>query len=304
MASAVAPVASAARQATKPSGRTRTAPSGADPVGRAEGSAPAFAATSPASAVHQVSVEPDAEPRPPRPGRRPATRCPAGRPAGRSSRRTGRAWTPARPGGAARRAARASPAGHGSRAGAGAAAPRRPARSLRLGDDRGRVVAVAEFQVEVVDHRLRVRGAQVGRHPADVPRVGLLDGELADRAALRVVGGEQAGARRTVQHGGELPREVVRVVHAGVAAEAAVRRDHVHGVAGQEDPPVASTARRRRRRPARCAMSSMTSGMPGTPIAARSSSSARSLVIPRRRSPRARPGRPPRSRGGRCRRPG
>ena len=30
----------------------------------------------------------------------------------------------------------------------------------------------------------------------------------------------------------------MRVVHAGVAAEAAVRRDYVHGVAGQEHPPV------------------------------------------------------------------
>jgi hypothetical protein len=30
----------------------------------------------------------------------------------------------------------------------------------------------------------------------------------------------------------------VRVVHAGVAAEATVRRDHVHRVSGQEHPPV------------------------------------------------------------------
>jgi hypothetical protein len=34
------------------------------------------------------------------------------------------------------------------------------------------------------------------------------------------------------------PGRQVRVLHPGVAAEPAVRRDHVRGVAGQEDPSV------------------------------------------------------------------
>ena len=54
-----------------------------------------------------------------------------------------------------------------------------------------RAVEVAELDVEVVGRRLDVLGAEIGRRAGDVARVRLLDGELADRPALDLVGLEQ-----------------------------------------------------------------------------------------------------------------
>ena len=101
---------------------------------------------------------------PPPRGPRPATRRRAGRPAGRSSRRTGRAWTPSSPRRCSQTCGAREPGwpwqSRGCRCGGSPASV-----AGRLRDDRGRVVAVAELQVEVVDHRLRVRGAAVRHHP-------------------------------------------------------------------------------------------------------------------------------------------
>ena len=105
--------------------------------------------------------------------------------------------------------------------------------AARLEDDGGGVVAVADLEGEVVDERW-VFGPQVRGDPRGVARVGLVDDELAERPPLGVVGVEQrrpAWPRRTVR---ELPGEVVRVLKARVAAEAAVGRDDVRGVAGEE----------------------------------------------------------------------
>ncbi len=103
----------------------------------------------------------------------------------------------------------------------------------------GRVVAVADLHRPVVDDLLHPLGPQIGRHPGDVARVGLLDGQLPDRPPLRVIRVQQLGPGDALEHEGELPGQVVRVLHAGVAAEAAVGRHRVGGVPGQEDPPLA-----------------------------------------------------------------
>ena len=61
----------------------------------------------------------------------------------------------------------------------------------------------------------------------------------ADRVALGVVGVEQALRRRPLDHLGQLPPQVHRVLHAGVEALSAHRGMHVRGVAGQQHPPFA-----------------------------------------------------------------
>ena len=91
--------------------------------------------------------------------------------------------------------------------------------------------------------RLEILGAEIGRGARDVARVGLLDRELADRLALGLVGVEQLRAGDALEHQRELPGEIVRVVDAGIAAEAAVRRHQMRGVAGQEDAAVLEMAR-------------------------------------------------------------
>ena len=60
-----------------------------------------------------------------------------------------------------------------------------------------------------------------------------------DRVALGVVGVQQAVRRRPVDHLGQLPAQVHRVLHAGVEALSAHRGMHVGGVAGQQHPPLA-----------------------------------------------------------------
>src|SRR5262249_1615459 len=62
---------------------------------------------------------------------------------------------------------------------------------VTLRADRGRAIEVAELDIEVVGDRLEVLGAEIGRGARDVAGVGLLDGELADRLALGLVGVEQ-----------------------------------------------------------------------------------------------------------------
>ena len=58
-----------------------------------------------------------------------------------------------------------------------------------------RAVEIAELDVEVVGRRLEILGAEIGRGARDIARVGLLDGELADRLALGLVGLEQLRLR-------------------------------------------------------------------------------------------------------------
>ena len=65
----------------------------------------------------------------------------------------------------------------------------------------------------------------------------LIGVELADRSALGLVGLEQRRLGPALKHAGDLPRQVVRVLHARVHAEAAGRRKAVRGVTEQEDAP-------------------------------------------------------------------
>ena len=61
----------------------------------------------------------------------------------------------------------------------------------------------------------------------------------SDRVALGVVGVQEAVRRCLLDHLGELPSQVHRILHADVEALAAHRVVHVRGVAGQQHPPVA-----------------------------------------------------------------
>ena len=60
-----------------------------------------------------------------------------------------------------------------------------------------------------------------------------------DRVALGVVAVEEAFRRCPVDHLGQLPAQVHRILHAGVEALSTVRGMHVRGVAGQQHPSVA-----------------------------------------------------------------
>jgi hypothetical protein len=59
-----------------------------------------------------------------------------------------------------------------------------------------------------------------------------------DRVALDVVGIEEAFRRRPLDHLGQLPSQIHRILHTGVEALSAVRRMHVCGVAGEQHPPL------------------------------------------------------------------
>ncbi len=61
----------------------------------------------------------------------------------------------------------------------------------------------------------------------------------SDRVTLGVVGVEQALGGCPVDHLGQLPPEVHRILHADLKALTAVRGMHVCGVAGQQDPSLA-----------------------------------------------------------------
>jgi len=56
-----------------------------------------------------------------------------------------------------------------------------------FGHDRWRVIKIAELDVEIVDWRLIILGAEVGSRARDVARVRLLHGELACRSPLLFV---------------------------------------------------------------------------------------------------------------------
>ena len=60
-----------------------------------------------------------------------------------------------------------------------------------------------------------------------------------DRVALGVVGIQQAFRRRPVDHLGQLPAQVHRILHADVEALSTDRGMHVRRVAGQQDPSLA-----------------------------------------------------------------
>src|SRR5262249_45471710 len=67
---------------------------------------------------------------------------------------------------------------------------------LRIGVDRRvivlrsnglRVIEITELDIEIVDLRLEVLCAEISGRARDVARIGLLDGEFADRAALLLI---------------------------------------------------------------------------------------------------------------------
>ena len=60
-----------------------------------------------------------------------------------------------------------------------------------------------------------------------------------DRVTLSVVGVQEAVRRCPVDHLGQLPTQIHRILHCGLEALRTVRGMHVRGVAGQQDPPVA-----------------------------------------------------------------
>src|SRR5712691_9274375 len=87
--------------------------------------------------------------------------------------------------------------------------------------DSGRVVLVADFHPPFINYWLNVFSAEIGSRSTHVSRVGLLDRQRSERTALRVVSVEQSAASCAVDDQGQLPRQIVRVLHASVAAEAA-----------------------------------------------------------------------------------
>ena len=100
------------------------------------------------------------------------------------------------------------------------------------------MVAVAQLDGGLVDDRHQVVLTETGVEAKDVAGIGLLDRELGDRPSLGVVGRQQARSCVATQDGRQLPGQVVGIVHAAVAAEAAGRGHHVRCVAGEEDPPL------------------------------------------------------------------
>ena len=110
---------------------------------------------------------------------------------------------------------------------------------LPVGQDRRRAHDQPDLQLDVGDRRLHPVGAALGHDAGGVPRVRLLDVELAQRQALGLVAVQQRRVGVALDHRGQLPGEVERVLDAHVAAEAAVGRDDVRRVAGEEHAAVA-----------------------------------------------------------------
>src|SRR4051794_15238503 len=91
--------------------------------------------------------------------------------------------------------------------------------------------------MQIVDQRLwRDTGSKPGRSARHVPGKSLLNGELSDGLSFAGIGTQQPLARVPLQHQGEFPREVVRVVNTRVAAESTVRRHEMGGIANDKDP--------------------------------------------------------------------
>ena len=128
------------------------------------------------------------------------------------------------------------------------------------------MVAIADFHAEIVDQRLHPFLAAFGHDAQDVAGVSLLHREFADRLPFAVIGCKQIRSGQTAEHECDLPGEIVRVLHAGIAAEAAHRRHHMRGVADQKTRPsvnrsaTSATARHD-------AMSSISTFASGRPIA-------------------------------------
>ena len=70
---------------------------------------------------------------------------------------------------------------------------------------------------------------------------------LAERLALGMVAVEQLFVGFAAEHGGDLPGQIVNVLHPGVEAEAAGRRHLMRRIAGQENVADAISGRQRSR---------------------------------------------------------
>jgi hypothetical protein len=113
------------------------------------------------------------------------------------------------------------------------------ARVLLRQDGRGGV-SVAEDDEFVRHDGFGWRQAHVEiLEPGREPREGLRQRARRDRAPFRVIRVEQPRIRGTRHDRRELPREVVRVVDAGVAPKSAGGRHDVRGVTDQEHPALA-----------------------------------------------------------------
>ena len=97
---------------------------------------------------------------------------------------------------------------------------------------------MAELDRRIRDEGLDVLRSELGIESHDVTGVCLLDGELRDRSPLRVVRLQQSRPGAAVEHGRELPREIVRIRDARVASEASGRGHVVGGVTGEEYLPL------------------------------------------------------------------
>jgi hypothetical protein len=115
-----------------------------------------------------------------------------------------------------------------------------------VGNYAARFVGCPEDHAELVEE-LRARQAVArGRRVTGLTaaeRAGVGQALLGDRPAvgqpLALVRVEQAGSGHTLEDGGELPGQIVDVLHAGVEAEAAGGRHVVRRIASQEDAPLA-----------------------------------------------------------------
>ena len=70
-------------------------------------------------------------------------------------------------------------------------------------------------------------------------RVGLLDGEFADGPPLDFIRVEQTWSGHSLVHERKLPRQVVAVVNASIAAVTAIWRHQVRGVSREKNAAVA-----------------------------------------------------------------
>ena len=82
--------------------------------------------------------------------------------------------------------------------------------------------------------RLRPDDLQEVAHLVEIGDA-VLEVDARHRPALRLVGVEEVRAGLVAEHRGELPGEIVRVLHAGIEAEPAGRREAVRGIAGEEE---------------------------------------------------------------------
>src|SRR5207247_920122 len=108
-----------------------------------------------------------------------------------------------------------------------------------LADDRRGAHDESDLQLDVGDRRLDVLRAPLGYHARGVAGVRLLNDQLAEWQALVLVAVEQRRPGLALDDRGQLPREVVRVLDAGVAAEAAVWRYDMRGITRQEHAALA-----------------------------------------------------------------